>query len=198
MPSPKSQHSDVIFRRPDSDLLLPLVLLIHKKAYKTGVFKLASGKASDYYLDCRAVTLSSEGAHLIGSAFCSSLANTEIDAIGGMSLGADPIVGATLALANLQRHKPLNGFLVRKKSKQHGTKQLVEGPVTSGNRVMIVEDVTTSGKSAMRAVKAIREIGCKVLGVISLIDRQEGASEYFHDKKIPFFSILTIDDLKIR
>src|SRR5262245_45718063 len=127
---------------------------IKTDALQFGEFTLASGQKSTYYIDCRKVTLSSGGAAMIAAGILQELGDEPFEAVGGMSLGADPIVGAVLALAGLQGRE-LRGFLVRKEPKQHGTGKLVEGPLYSGDRVVIVEDVATSGGSALKAIEAV-------------------------------------------
>jgi orotate phosphoribosyltransferase len=175
-----------------------LAILVKEKALKTGDFKLASGKRSHYYLDCRNVTLCSEGAHAVGIAVCDVLRDYNVDAVGGMTMGADPIVGATLAMSSPLFRDGLKGFLVRKEPKTHGTNQLVEGPLCRGDRVAIVEDVTTTGASAMKAVEAVRDMGCTVAIVITLVDRLEGAWDFFTTQGIHFHPLLTIKELGLK
>src|SRR4051812_15889654 len=128
-----------------------LIALLKRDALRTGTFTLASGRTSHYYVDGRKVTLSAEGAALIGAGVLGLLADLPgVSAVGGLTLGADPIVGATLAVAGAGGRPGLRGFLVRKEAKAHGTGQLVEGPVAAGESVVIVDDVATTGGSSLQ------------------------------------------------
>ena len=175
-----------------------LIALLKERALKTGEFTLASGKTSHYYVDGRKVTLSADGANLIGEAILDQLSDLgPVAAVGGLTMGADPIVGATLAAAGRGHRPDLVGFLVRKTAKTHGTGQLVEGPVSSGMNVVILEDVTTTGSSALQAVSAVEALGCRVVCVLTLLDRLEGAAEAFANRGLPFRSLVTIRDLGV-
>src|SRR3954453_1495650 len=133
----------------------PLIALLKREALRTGTFTLASGRTSHYYVDGRRVTLSAEGAALIGAGVLDLLdASPEVTAVGGLTLGADPIVGATLAVAGGRGRGGLRGFLVRKEAKTHGTGNLGGGPPERGATVAIVDDVATTGDSAFRAADA--------------------------------------------
>lgn len=118
----------------------------------------------------------------------------DIEAVGGLTLGADPIIGAVIALAH-QRGMHLDGFIVRKEPKGHGTRSLIEGPVRDGARVAIIEDVTTTGSSALKAIEAVKPLGCTIAKIISLVDRKQGASENFASRGYPFDPIFTKDEL---
>ena len=171
--------------------------LLQTRSLKVGQFTLASGRSSHYYVDGRKVTLSADGARLIGEQMLRQIESLDsVAAIGGLTMGADPIVGAPLAAAGLTRPE-LVGFLVRKAPKQHGTNQLVEGPVQAGMDVVVVEDVTTTGASALQAVDAVEAIGCRVVQVITVLDRLEGAGEAFERRQIPFHALVTIRDLGV-
>ncbi len=146
-----------------------LNLLKTQAAFKFGDFTLSSGKKSDFYVDCRKVTLHPQGARLIGRIVLEKIKGLKVDAVGGLTLGADPIIGAVITLSDLP------GFIVRKKAKEHGTKQRIEGILQPGWRVLIVEDVATTGGSALEAIQAAEEAGAKVVKVISVVDREEGA-----------------------
>jgi orotate phosphoribosyltransferase len=174
-----------------------LIQLVRRDALKVGAFKLASGRESHYYLDCRKITLSAEGSHTVATAICSALRNQQVDAIGGLTMGADPIVGAVLALSAPIRTKPLRGFLVRKEVKGHGLGRLIEGTLRDGDRVAIIEDVTTTGESALRAAKVVQEVGGIVDVVISIVDRMEGADETFASHGLAFQPLLTIRELGV-
>jgi orotate phosphoribosyltransferase len=147
-----------------------LKLLKQQAAYKFGDFTLSSGKKSDFYVDCRKVTLHPEGARLIAKIVLEKIKGLKIDAIGGLTLGADPIVSSVVALSCLP------GFIVRKKAKEHGTKQRIEGILRSGWNVVIVEDVATTGGSALEAIEAAEAAGAKAVKVIAVVDREEGAA----------------------
>lgn len=146
-------------------------LLKETGAVKFGDFTLSSGKKSDLYIDCRKITLHPQGAKLITKIILEKIKGLKVDALGGLTLGADPITGAVVALSNIP------GFIVRKKEKEHGTKQKIEGLIEPGWNVVIVEDVSTTGASALQAIEAAEAIGAKVVKVISVVDREEGAAE---------------------
>jgi orotate phosphoribosyltransferase len=175
-----------------------LIELLKRDSLRLGSFTLASGRSSHFYIDGRKVTLSAEGARLIGLGVLDRLANhPEVTAIGGLTMGADPIVGATLGLAPEHGKSALRGFLVRKQAKTHGTGNQVEGPLEKGETVVIVDDVATTGGSSLLAIDAVEAMGCKVALVIVVLDRLEGASKAFADRGVAFQSILTIRDLGV-
>lgn len=175
-----------------------LITLLKRDALRTGQFTLASGRSSHYYVDGRKVTLSAEGAAVIGAGVLDCLADLEgVAAVGGLTMGADPIVGATLALAPSRGLADLRGFLVRKEAKGHGTGQLVEGPLRPGESVVIVDDVATTGGSSIKAIEAVEAFGCKVARVIVVLDRLEGAAFAFADRKVDYRALLTIRDLGV-
>jgi orotate phosphoribosyltransferase len=175
-----------------------LIALLQRDSLKTGTFTLASGRTSHYYVDGRKVTLAAEGAALIGAGVFDLLAgHPDVTAVGGLTLGADPIVGATLAVAGARGAGSLRGFLVRKEAKSHGTGKLVEGPLQPGDRVAIVDDVATTGGSALAAADAALALGCTVACVITVLDRLEGAAEAFAARGIAFHALLTIRDLGV-
>ncbi len=173
-----------------------LIEQVRKNALKFGDFTLASGKKAKYYLDGKQVTLDSEGARLIGNGILDVLAGEMPRAVGGMSIGADPITAAVVTLAGV-RGIPLKGFMVRKEAKGHGTNRFIEGPVQSGDRVAIVEDVVTTGGSSILAIERCKEFGLIVDRVITIIDRMEGGREAFEKLGIAFESLLTIRDFGI-
>jgi len=146
-------------------------LLKETGAVKFGEFTLSSGKKSDFYVDCRKVTLHPQGAKLIGKIILEKIKGLKVDAIGGLTLGADPITSTVVALSTIP------GFIVRKKAKEHGTQQRIEGLIEPGWKVVIVEDVATTGASALQAIEAAEAAGAKVIKVISVVDREEGAAE---------------------
>jgi orotate phosphoribosyltransferase len=164
-------------------LTAQLVTLLAERSTKVGDFVLASGRRSSLYVDCRLTTMSPEGQLLLGELGAAILHEPEwrADAVGGLTLGADPIAYAiahTSAIHNKVTNAPLvRAFTVRKQPKTHGTGQRIEGPFRSGDRVVVVEDVITTGQSALSAVEAIREAGGVVVGVLAVVDREEGGRE---------------------
>jgi orotate phosphoribosyltransferase len=175
-----------------------LVALLKREALRIGTFTLASGRSSHYYIDGRKVTLSAEGASLIGRGMLDLLAPyPDVAAVGGLTMGADPIVGATLAMAPAHGRERLKGFLVRKEAKAHGTASLIEGPLEPGCTVAILDDVATTGGSSLRAIEAVEAIGCKVAVVAVILDRLEGAAESFAARGYVFRSLLTIRELGV-
>jgi orotate phosphoribosyltransferase len=170
-----------------------LLELFRERALKFGDFTLASGKKAKYYLDGKQITLHSEGLRLVSEGLLELLEGTDFQAFGGMSIGADPIVGGVLTVAG-ERGRDLAGFLVRKEAKGHGTGKFVEGPVTPGMKVVIVDDVVTTGGSALQSVDRIQEFGCEVVQVVAIIDRMEGGAANFAARGLPLKSLLTIAD----
>ena len=181
-----------------ADLTAHLVDLVTRKALKRGTFRLASGREASFYLDAKQVVLDSEGSMLVGQAILARLAvlSRFPDAVGGMSIGADPITSAVVTMAGVAG-RPLKGFMIRKEPKDHGTKRYVEGPVEPGQRVVIVEDVTTTGGSSLLAIDRAQEFGLVVDRVVTVIDRLSGAEAAFAARGIPLESLLTIRDLGI-
>ncbi|MCO6454418.1 MAG: orotate phosphoribosyltransferase [Pirellulaceae bacterium] len=173
-----------------------LIDLVREQALQFGQFTLASGKTASYYLDCRRVTLDSRGANLIAEGLLELMGQPLPDAVGGMAIGADPISAAVITLAGI-RHQPLKGFIVRKESKGHGTGRDVEGPVAPGDTAIIVEDVVTTGGSALRAIERVEQFGMRVLGVMAIIDRLEGGGEAFAAAGYRLQTLLTIRDFGI-
>lgn len=175
-----------------------LLDLIATEALQRGQFTLASGKQATYYLDCRKITLHPQGANLIAAGMLDLIqaAGPLPDAVGGMAIGADPITAAIVMLAG-QRGLPLKGFMVRKEPKAHGMGQQVEGPVVPGQSVVIVEDVITSGGSAIKAVQAAQDFGLHVQRVIAIIDRLAGGSAAFAKLGLELTTLCTIKDFGI-
>jgi orotate phosphoribosyltransferase len=173
-----------------------LIELIRQQGLEFGDFTLASGKKASYYLDCRKVTLDARGARLIAEGILELLGEAMPNAVGGMAIGADPITAAVITLAGL-RDIDLKGFIVRKEAKQHGKGRAVEGPVTPGDRVVIVEDVVTTGGSSLRAIDQVEQFGLQVERVIAIIDRLEGGAEAFQQRGIPLTTLLTVRDFGI-
>jgi orotate phosphoribosyltransferase len=139
-------------------------------------FTLASGKKSNYYFNCKPTTLDPEGMNLIGEIIFDMLKNDDITAAGGLTLGADPIANA-VSVISFQKEKPIKSFIVRKDAKEHGTKSAVEGNVLRGEKVVIIDDVITTGASTITAIDQAQKAGLIVAKVIALIDREEGGRE---------------------
>ena len=173
-----------------------LIELIREQALQFGDFTLASGKQASYYLDCRKVTLDARGAKLIGAGMLEILESNMPDLVGGMAIGADPITASILALAGIQ-DKPLRGIIVRKESKAHGTGKFVEGPYQEGERLVIVEDVVTTGGSSLKAIERCEAIGLKVERVLAIVDRLEGGKEAFAERGYELTTLLTVADFGI-
>lgn len=173
-----------------------LLELLRTHAFKRGDFVLSSGRRSCYYIDARLVSLNPEGAYLIGRVVFDRIKNEDVDAVGGLTLGADPIATA-VALTSYVERKPLSAFIVRKEQKEHGAGRLVEGPLARNARAVIVEDTITTGKSSLMATRAIEQVGAKVVKVIALIDRLEGAAEAIRTAGYRFESIFTVEDLGV-
>lgn len=155
-----------------------LTALLAEKSVLFGEFTLASGRRSDFYVDARLTTMSPEGLQLIGEIGLSALGRSGwgVDAVGGLTMGADPISYA-ISYASAKTDRPLRAFSVRKEAKAHGTGKRVEGAFRAGDVVAVVEDVITSGGSALSAIAAVREAGGTVAGVLALLDREEGGRE---------------------
>jgi orotate phosphoribosyltransferase len=171
-----------------------LLELLNREALKRGRFVLSSGRESNYYLDGRVITLTPEGAYLVASIILDMVKDKNIDAIGGPTLGADPIVGAVAALSHLAQH-PVKTFIVRKQAKEHGTQRQVEGPALKpGARVVLVDDVATSGKAIMEAKLALDKIGVNADTAIVIVDRNEGAVENLAKAGLKLESIFKLAD----
>lgn len=175
-----------------------LIQLLRSEALQLGDFTLASGAKASYYLDCRNLTLHPKGANLIAHGMLDvlrSLGDLPV-AVGGMAIGADPITASIVTIAG-QQDLPLKGFMVRKEPKGHGTGKQVEGPVQPGDKVVIVEDVITSGGSAIKAVQAARAFGLEVDTVIAIIDRLAGGKEAFQAVGVDLITLTTINDFDL-
>ncbi|MEY2733114.1 MAG: hypothetical protein RL340_173 [Gemmatimonadota bacterium] len=155
-----------------------LLDLLAQRSAKRGTFTLASGRQSDLYIDCRLTTMHPEGLSLIGPLGLAAIQRQgwAADAVGGLTLGADPVSYA-IAYASQLAGTPVRAFTVRKEAKTHGTGKLIEGAFVAGDRVVVIEDVITTGGSALKAVAAIRAAGGVVLGVLAVVDREEGGRE---------------------
>ena len=174
----------------DAERLLELAL--ERGAIKYGDFTLSSGKRSSYYFDGRLLSLDPAGAELIARLLLPEVQAAGAAAIGGTTLGADPIVAAA-ALASVHRPPPVSGFIVRKESKEHGMQQQIEGPLRPGCRVAIVDDVCTTGGSLFHAIAAAESAGCEVALTAAVLDRREGGSEELRRRGYRFLSLLEAD-----
>jgi orotate phosphoribosyltransferase len=173
-----------------------LLEMLARKSFRLGEFKLSSGGTSDYYVDCRTTTLDARGAQLVGQVFLEEMRQQgwHADAIGGLTLGADPIVVAVAVVSGT-----LNGFLVRKAEKQHGTGRRIEGFCEKGARVIIVDDVCTTGSSTVQAIEAAREFGFQIAGVMCMVEREEAHGRPNVEKAAapaPFVAIFTANDVR--
>lgn len=170
-----------------------LLALLKDRCYKEGDFTLASGARSSYYLDTKLLSTSSVGAALIGQVLYDRLKTMDIDAIGGLEIGAIPLTTATVYTYH-QQGRVIEGFFVRNEAKGHGTRKLIEGRLRSGSRCVVVDDVATSGASIMRAVNAVRKAECVPVLVLALVDRLAGAAELFKREGVPYETVYTVRD----
>jgi orotate phosphoribosyltransferase len=171
-----------------------LLALLNKEALKRGDFTLSSGKKSNYYLDGRVITLTPEGAYLVANIILELYRGNAIDAIGGPTLGADPIVGALAAIAHIKKI-PIKTFIVRKATKEHGTQRQIEGPeLKKGSRVILVDDVATTGKALIEAKAALDKAGILSDTAMVIVDRCEGAKENLEKSGLKLEAIFTIKD----
>lgn len=169
-----------------------LLAQIKDKAVVHGRVVLSSGKEADYYVDLRRVTLDGQAAPLIGSVLLDVTADLDFDAVGGLTLGADPVAAAMLHAASA-RGRHLDAFVVRKSEKQHGLQRRIEGPDVAGRRVLAVEDTSTTGGSVMTAVDALREAGAEVVAVLVIVDR--GARAAIESAGLPYVAAYELSDL---
>lgn len=179
-----------------TDNMAILKQLLVERSVKRGSFVLASGKQSDIYVDARLTTMSPEGMLVIGSLALSEISNRgwKPDSIGGLTMGADPVAFAISHTSALQQ-MPIRAFSVRKEAKAHGTGNRIEGPFQKGDRVVVIEDVITTGKSALQAIDAIEASGGKILGVLAVVDRQDGGREAIRTRGYDVTTLTTITDL---
>ena len=171
--------------------------IIHTRSFGHGKIKLVSGGTTNFYFNLKPTMLDAEGVALLAELTVEALKNDRIDYVGGLEMGAVPIAGAIAQLSYLKGH-PIQAFFVRKKPKEHGAKLLVEGLIKgeslAGKNVAIVEDVTTTGESALKAANAAQESGAKVGLVLTIVDRQEGATETFSKAGLRFRALFTADE----
>ena len=177
-----------------------LIEIVKARSFSTGAeIKLVSGRSSNFYFNMKPTMLDAEGAYLIATLVLDSIKGEDVDLVGGLEMGAVPLASAVAVMSQTMGW-PLQAFFVRKQAKDHGTQSLVEGlapgETLNGARVVIVEDVTTTGGSALKAAEAVRAEGGEVVRVITLVDRLEGAVEAFRAAGLPFTPLLTLDDFR--
>jgi orotate phosphoribosyltransferase len=174
-----------------------LKALLVKRSVRLGTFTLASGAKSDYYVDARTTTMCAEGQKLVGIVGLETIRESGLKPthVGGLTMGADPVAYAIAHRSALEEGPPIDGFSVRKRAKDHGTGQRIEGGLPVRARCIIVEDTITTGKSSMEAVGALREHGSQILGVLCLVNRSEGAHKFYEGLGIPLTSIFTGQEL---
>lgn len=202
---PKSVNEPFLLVAQESGMLssimtnnkLALMKILTEKSLKVSKepsFQLASGKLSNFYVDCKMTTLFSAGSNLVGQVIYDMIEPLNIKGIGGLTLGADPIATATVMVSG-QRGIDLNAFVIRKESKKHGLMKWIEGGVYSGDRVVIIDDVITTGGSALKAVKRAEEAGLNIVKVIVLVDREEGGRENIQNYGCEVESVFTKSEL---
>ena len=168
-----------------------LAALVRDLSVVFGRVTLSSGKEADYYVDLRRATLNHRAAPLIGRLVRQLTADWDYACVGGLTLGADPVATAVMHAQG----RPIDAFVVRKSAKTHGMQRLIEGAEVSGKRVLVVEDTSTTGGSALTAVRAVRDAGATVVGVVTVVDRATGAAEAIEAEGVPYRSILGLADL---
>jgi orotate phosphoribosyltransferase len=171
-----------------------LIERIKALAIVRGTVTLASGRIADYYVDMRRVTLDGAVAPIIGRVMRALVADWDFEAVGGLTLGADPVAGAMMHAAAAAGER-LDAFVVRKEGKTHGLQQRIEGPAVAGRRVLAVEDTSTTGASVLTAVAALREAGAHVIGVAVVVDRNTGAKEAVEVTGLPYRAAISARDL---
>lgn len=168
-----------------------LAQLVKELAVVHGKVTLSSGKEADYYVDLRRATLHHEAAPLIGKLLREMTADLEFDAVGGLTLGADPVATAVMHADG----RPIDAFVVRKEAKKHGMQRRIEGPSIVGKKVLVVEDTTTTGNSPLTAVEAVRAEGAEVVAVATVVDRATGAADALHEGGLDYRFLLGLEDL---
>jgi len=179
----------------EREALLNILVQYSFKYDPASPFKLRSGKMSDVYINAKAVALTAQGMALVGQVVWEKVANLDAQAIGGLTLGADPIAYATALFAALTGKGKLDVFIVRKEAKAHGTGKGIEGPVAPGKRVIVVDDVVTTGGATLTAIERVLDAGMKILKVVPLVDRQEGGRENIEAWGLEYDPVFTKEDL---
>ncbi|MEL6927913.1 MAG: orotate phosphoribosyltransferase [Cyanobacteria bacterium J06600_6] len=194
----QEQNSTVALTTANTDTLRQVLLdLIVKHAYVEGDFTLSSGAKSSYYINCKQVTLNANGALALGRLLLPQLPDS-IQAVAGLTLGADPMVSA-VSVVSAYENQPLPGLIIRKKPKGHGTKAYIEGPaLPEGANVVVLEDVVTTGGSALTAVERLQSAGYEVTQIMALVDREQGGKELYQSKGIKFQALFSIREVQQR
>lgn len=177
----------------NAELRTELAELIKELAVVHGEVTLSSGKKADYYIDVRRATLHARASRLIGQLLREITTDWDFDAVGGLTLGADPVATAVMHAEG----RDIHAFVVRKETKKHGMQRRIEGPDIVGKKVLVVEDTTTTGNSPLTAVAALREAGAEVIGVATVVDRATGADEVIAAAGVPYRFLLGLDDLDL-
>ncbi|WP_342318515.1 orotate phosphoribosyltransferase [Corynebacterium mayonis] len=175
----------------DAAALSKLAGLVKQLAVVHGEVTLSSGRKADYYVDLRRATLHNEAAPLIGALLRELTADLDFDAVGGLTLGADPVATSIMHAAG----RPIDAFVVRKEAKKHGMQRRIEGPSIQGRRVLVVEDTTTTGNSPLTAVEACRQEGAEVVAVATVVDRATGAGDVIEKEGVEYRYLLGLGDL---
>ncbi len=179
-----------------NSLKAKLLEQVNKHAVVHGDFTLSSGQKSTYYIDGKLLSLMPEGLNYLSRVILEMIKDDDVDAIGGLTLGADPIIAGVAALS-YESDSPVAGLIIRKEKSSHGREKRIEGPIKPGMRVVVVEDVVTTGSSSFKAIEALEEAGCKVVKVIVMVDRLQGGAEAFAAKGYRFEPIFTLKDLTL-
>jgi orotate phosphoribosyltransferase len=180
-----------------STLRSNLLDLLCQEAYREGSFTLSSGQPSNYYINCKPVTLHPQGAVAVGRLMLEMLSD-DTEAVAGLTLGADPIVSA-VSVVSAYESRPIPALIIRKEAKGHGTQAYIEGPILPpGTKVVVLEDVVTTGQSAMKAVTRLKDAGYTVERVISLIDRKQGGAEFYQSQGLKFDVVYGIEEIQQR
>jgi len=172
-----------------------LLHLIRARAYREGEVTLASGRKSDFYIDGKMIEISPEGAHLIGEVLYERIREIKVAAVGGLAVGAVPLV-TSIVISAYHHGGGIEGFFVRGEAKSHGTMKVIEGYLPNpGDRIVVVDDVITSGKSVMKAIEAVKERGAEIAAVLAIVDRDAGARQFFESQGYRYESIFTKQDV---
>ena len=174
-----------------------LLEILQKGAFFKEKITLSSGKVSDFYIDARRVTLSPQGCYLCAKIILDILKDEKVDAIGGPTLGADPMLGA-IGVLSFQAQKPINTFIIRKAPKPYGKQQQIEGPLLKSDaKIVLIDDVATTGKSFIESIEVLNKMGMKAHRAVCIVDRLEGAGEILRKAQCPLTSIFTIKDFPV-
>lgn len=171
-----------------------LLKFVFKHSFQRGKFQLTSGKFSDFYLDMKQTTLDPKGSLLVAELLVHEVIENRVDSIGGLMIGADPIIGSVITFGFLQDYH-IRGFIVRKQEKEHGLNKLIEGKIKENERVIIIDDVSTTGSSLYKAVQAVEDLNCKVIKVIPIVDRDEGGRDFFNNKGYDYDPLINIEEI---